>query len=1001
MSWLTKIAMKKRWLTFLIVAAVTGFSIWSTLMLQMELIPDIELPVTSVITVYPQAKPEKIMDEVTVHVESAISGMEGLDSIVSTVSEGSTFTMAMFDYGTHMDKVNETIKQNLAGLDLPQEVRNLPATMPQLDENPRLFAIDMNIMPLVMIGVTGDMLPGELEELTNDKITPRLKGIEGVYDDGVTVDGGTSKQMLVNLDADRLNAADLSMLQVIGVLGSQEYGNLGELKSTVIAEGTTLDNIGETRLGMPPGTAISRTNGQTSVIIYVMKEAEANTVTTANAVVDEIEEIKAELQGKVQMFTVLDQSEFIERSIGDLGRNALIGFILAAIVVFFFLMAFRASIVTAISIPLSLLLGFLVMRFLGITINLLTLSAMAIVVGRVIDNSIVVLEVIYRRMQQGEVFRDAAINGVREVVAPITSSTLATVVIFIPIAFIGGIVGEMFMPFALTMTIALIASLIVALMVIPPLSNFKISGKIKMGDKEAWYQRAYLPMLKWVMRHRASTIIIAAAIFLASFTLLPIIGTAFMPTMSEKMLTVEIEMPRGTDLATTEEAAILVEQVIAENPDVTIYQTDAGTSGSLMGGFSSMVGAGDRTATITLLLDPEVDLEQQAADLRRNLEGLVENGKVTVSAGEAEMGAMMGSGLDISIRGDDYNAIAVTGQELFNEIKDVYGIAELELILPEMEPKLDIAPDMAKMMSSGLTMEQLQQVSQEFMIMTMGTGVSKVDIEGETYEIYMNGIAGDLNSAETAAELRVGYPNTVMLGDIATVTLGEQQTNIQRIDEKLAVSITGTITAEDVGAVNMEIQQKINDMDLPEGVEVTMGGVMEMMQESFSGMFVAIIVAILLAYAVIVVTFRSFLKPIIIMVSLPLASIGALVGLLIAGYPLGVSALMGVLMLVGIVLTNAIVLIDLVEKLRRQGMATYDAIIEAGRTRMRPILMTALTTMIAMLPIAVGLGEGAVLSAELAVVVIGGLFSSTLLTLLVIPVLYSFVQGKKRRTAET
>ena len=998
MSWLTKIAMKKRWLTFLIVAVVTGVSIWSTLMLQMELIPDIELPVTSVVTIYPQAKPEKVMNDVTVKVESAISGMKRLDTIVSTASEGSTFTMAMFDYGTDMEKVNETIRQNLAGLDLPQGVRNLPNTMPQIKENPQLYAIDMNIMPLVMIGVTGNMLPGELEELTHEKIAPRLEQIEGVY--YISVDGGTSKQLLVNLDAEALNAADLSMSQVIGVLGSREYDNLDQLRGAVITEGIILDNIAETKLGMPPGTAISRTNGQTSVIIYVMKTAEANTVTTANAVIDELQDIKAELQGEVQMFTVLDQSEYIERSIGDLARNALIGFVLAAIVVFFFLMAFRASIVTAISIPLSLLLGFLVMRFLGITINLLTLSAMAIVVGRVIDNSIVVLEVIYRRIQHGEAFRDAAINGVREVVAPITSSTLATVVIFIPIAFVGGIVGEMFMPFALTMTIALIASLIVALMVIPPLSNFKISGKGKAEEKQTWYERAYIPMLKWVLKHRASTIIIAAGIFLASFTLLPVIGTAFMPTMSEKMLTVEIEMPRGIDLATTEEAAILVEQVIAANPDVTIYQTDAGASGSLMGGFTSMMGAGDRTATITVLLDPEVDLEQQAANLRQNLEGLVKDGTVTVSAGEAEMGAMMGSGLDISIRGDDYGAIAATGQQLFDEIKNVYGIAELELVLPDMEPKLDIIPDMAKMMSSGLSMEQLQQINQEFMVMMMGTGVSRVDIDSRTYEIYVNGIAGDLDSAETAAELRVGYPNTVMLGDIASVTLSEQQTNIQRIDEKMAVSIAGTITAADVGAVNMEIQQKINGMDLPEGVEVTMGGVMEMMQESFSGMFIAIIVAILLAYAVIVVTFRSFLKPIIIMVSLPLASIGALVGLLIAGYPLGVSALMGVLMLVGIVLTNAIVLIDLVEKLRRQGMATYDAIIEAGRTRMRPILMTALTTMIAMLPIAVGLGEGAVLSAELAVVVIGGLFSSTLLTLLVIPVLYSYVQGKKRKTAE-
>ena len=996
MTWLTKIALKKRWLTFLIVALITGASIWSTLTLQMELIPNIELPVTSVITVYPQAKPEKVMNDVTVHVESAISNIDGLDQLISTAAEGTTFTLAMFEYGTDMDKVNGTIYQNLAKLDLPPEVRGLPATMPQLKENPQLYAIDINMMPVVMVSLTGDMLPSQLEEIANTNIIPRLETIEGVYHVGV--DGGSNKQALVNLDAEKMNAAGVSISQVAAIIAGKEYSSLNQLENATLETDTLkLSDIAEVNLGMPPGTSVSRANGQTSVTVSVMKEAEANTVTVANAVIDELESIETTLGNNVRLITVMDQSEYIETSIGDLARNALIGFVLAVIVVFFFLMAFRASLVTAISIPLSLLVSFLAMRFLGITINLLTLSAVAIVVGRVIDNSIVVLEVIYRRMQQGEAFGEAALNGVREVAAPITSSTLATVVIFIPIAFVGGIVGEMFMPFAITMTIALIASLIVALMVIPPLSNFTVSRKGVAKEKHTWYQRAYIPTLKWSLKHRAATLIIAVLLFFGSFSLVPIIGTAFMPQMSEKMLTVDIELPRGTDLATTEEAAIKLEHVIGENPDVKVYQTSAGTSSSLMGSFSSLMGGGGSTASITVILDQEVDLEQQAADIRSNLEGMVEGSSVTVTTGNPMAGGMMGSSLDVSIRGDNYEDIASTGRLLFDELQDVSGLAELGLALSEMEAKLDIVPDPAKMMASGLSMEKLQQISQEFMLMTMGNTVSRVNIDGETYEVFVNGIARDLNSEETAKELMVGWPESVALGDIATVTLGEQQINVQRVNEKLAVSITGIITAEDIGSVNRAVQQKIDALPLPTGVEVTMGGVMEMMQESFSGMFIAIIVAILLAYAVIAVTFRSFLKPIIIMVSLPLASIGALVGLLLAGQPLGVSALMGVLMLVGIVLTNAIVLIDLVEKLRKKGMDTYDALVEAGRTRMRPILMTALTTMIAMLPIAVGLGEGTVLSAELAIVVIGGLFSSTLLTLLVIPAIYSLFSGTRRK----
>jgi HAE1 family hydrophobic/amphiphilic exporter-1 len=999
MSWLTKIALKKRWLTFLIIIAVTGVSIWSTLVLQMELIPNIEFPMTSIITVYPQEKPETIMDAVTVEVESAVSSIDRLDQLISTVSEGSTFTYAVFEYGTDMKKVNETIRQNLDELTLPQEVRNLPATTPQLDENPRVFAIDINAMPVVIVSLTGDMLPSKLKEIATDEIIRELENIEGVYHVGI--DGGSNKKALVNLDIESMNTAGIAMSQVAALLGTNQFQSMDNLKSLEMNTGTSLGDVAEIELGLPSGTTISRTNGQTSVSISVTKDTKANTVDVANAVIEKIDDMKPNLKNDVQLVTVLDQSEYIENSIGDLVRNALIGFALAVVVVFIFLMAFRASLVTAISIPLSLLIGFLVMRFLGITINLLTLSAMAIAVGRVIDNSIVVLEVIYRRMQHGEEFKDAAINGVREVATPITSSTIATVVIFIPIAFIGGLIGEMFMPFALTMTAALIASLIVALMVIPPMSNFKVSQFSDESDRITWYQRLYLPVLKWALNHKGATIAIAIVLFLGSFSLVPMIGTSFLPQMSEKMVVVDVELPKEADLVQVEQAAIMIEREIEDTVDSRVFTTSAGSSSSSMSSFSSMTGGGSNKASITVYLDQQADQDQIAAELRESLEGVVEGSTISVSSGNTMSSAMTNSGLDISIRGENYEDIASVSKELFTEIQDIDGLAELDLALASTEPKLNITPDMAKMMSSGLDMSSMAQMNQEFMMMSMGSTVSSVTLDGEVYEVYLNGIVPRLDNVESAEGLLIGYPDSVKLGDIADVSIGAQQTNIQRVDEKLAASITGIITDENVGAVNRAVQQKINTLSLPEGVEVTMGGVMEMMQESFSGMFMAILVAVVLAFAVIALTFRSFMKPIIIMISLPLASIGAMIGLLISGHPLGVSSLMGILMLVGIVLTNAIVLIDLVDKLRKDGMNTFEALVESGRTRMRPILMTALTTMIAMLPIALGFGEGTVLSAELAAVVIGGLFSSTLLTLLVIPVMYAITNRDKNESGET
>jgi len=385
----------------------------------------------------------------------------------------------------------------------------------------------------------------------------------------------------------------------------------------------------------------------------------------------------------------------------------------------------------------------------------------------------------------------------------------------------------------------------------------------------------------------------------------------------------------------------------------------------------------------------------------------VEEAAITVNTGPPGMSIMMGSSnLDISIRGENYEDIASAANKLFAELETMDGLAELEVDFISVEPKLDIEPDPARIMASGLPPEQLEHLEEEFLLMMRGGTVAQASLDGETYDVFLDGIAQDLDS-EMAAELRVGWPVSVALGDIATVEFGEQPTNIRRVDQMLAVSIDAEITKKNVGAVDREVQGKIDDLmidgqTLDElGVEVEMGGVIEMMEESFSSMYIAIIVAIVLAFAVLVVSFRSFINALIIMMSLPLASIGAFLGLLISGQPVGISAMMGVLMLVGIVLTNAIVLVTLVEQLRKRGLSAYDALIEGGRTRLRPILMTALTTMVAMFPLALGLGEGTLIAAELAIVVIGGLFSSTLLTLLVIPVLYSLSAGLRRRLSRT
>jgi HAE1 family hydrophobic/amphiphilic exporter-1 len=1001
MIWLTKIALKKRWLTILVAALVAGASIWATLTLKMELIPDIEFPMTTVITVYPQAQPEEVMSEVTVPVEGAIAGISGLKHITSTSTEGSSFVFAQFEYGTDMDKVNDIIAQSLSELDLPSEVRSLPETMPELGDNPRLFPIDINMMPVAILSLSGDVPAEELQQIAVEQVMPRLEAIDGVY--SVAVEGGAGDKILIDPAPEKMSQAGISLAQLIGALAVQQYDSLSDIEDAFLnTEGLRLKDVAGVSLGPAPGTAISRTNGETSININVTKDAQANTVTTANGVLSEVKEIESTLPAGLELVTILDQSEYIENSISDLTVNALIGSALAIVIVFLFLLAFRASLVTAVSIPLSLLIGFLVMRFTNITVNILTLSAMVIAVGRVIDNSIVILEVVFRHMQQGEGFRDAAINGVKEVVTPITSATIATVVIFIPLAFVGGIVGEMFVPFALTITFALIGSLLVALTVVPALSGFLGARKAKGEVRSSWYLNIYTSMLKWCLTHRVVTLVIAVVLFIGSFALLPIIGTSFMPEMNSNMLTVDIEMPEGTDLSVTNEAVMKVESVLSTNPDVLTYNTTVGSSSSTgIGLLSALIGGGggNNSASIMTIINPDARAQEVAETLRQDLGGLTQVGIISVESMQA-MSAQMISGLEISVHGDSYEDVALVATQLSSELEALPDVTDLETEFAVPQPQVIIEPDPLKVMTSGLSLEQIQGLEAEFLILRQGGTVAQVNLGGVQRDIFVEGVMEGVTDIEAVEEFLIGAPTPIAVKDIATVEFGEQVDNIQRIDQKIAASITGTITQEDVGAVNRVVQSKVDSLTLPAGVDISMGGIMEEMMGSFSGMFLAIGIAVLLAFVVLVVTFRSFRNPLIIMVSLPLASIGAMVGLLVTGHTLGVTGLMGVLMLVGIVLTNAVVLIAVVEQLRGDGLSPLDALLQGARTRLRPILMTALTTMIAMLPLAFGVGEGVIMATELAVVVIGGLFSSTLLTLLVVPVIYSLFRGRTRSSTK-
>jgi HAE1 family hydrophobic/amphiphilic exporter-1 len=1002
---LTKLALRSRVVTILLALAVAGVSIWAFLGLKVELIPDISFPYTTVFTVYPQATPDTVVNEVTSPIEKVVwdewSG-KGLKHVTSTSSAGMSMVMAEFEYGTDMTAVSDSLNEGISKLTLPQAVLNFPKLTGSNTKNPQIIPINMNIMPLMNLSLSGDLPPEQLKQIAITQIVPELAQVEGVL--RVDTEGGDKDQVVIAPDPDKMNRYGVSMAQIAGLLGTG-YSSLSDVENTSLGTANIkLSDIAIVSKSPPPFSAITRTNGRPSVGISVVKTETANTVETANAINARVAELKGKLSSDVTISTIFDQSDFIKGSINQLWEKAVIGGVLAILVVFLFLWAVRASLITAISIPLSLFIGFLCMRLTGITLNLLTLMAMALAVGRLIDDSIVMVEVIFRRLRRGENFKEAAIGGAKEVATPITTATLATVAIFIPLMFVGGIVGEIFIPFALTVTFAMLASLLVALMLIPALSKLLVSAKPKLITiRDNWYQKIYVRALKWTLGHRVTVVVVAVVLLIGSIGLLSVTGTSFMSgSMGEATITINIALPANTEISATSAVTAKVETLLSGDAAVRSFDSTIGTSATSMAGIMSAAqgGGGSNTATIIVYLKSDADLQQEVSAINQACQGITDNGYIAVSGSDS--GAGMGfsiSNVNLSIQGQNQEDIARVTAQLIEKLQGVNGIADLKSDLTTVVPKLNIAVDMAKAATAGLSATQMAQLQQEFiLLMNGGTLPDKtVRLDNESYPIYIKGVARNLSDAEQAKNLKIGFPQSVTLNDIADVAILELPSHVSHTDTVLSATITGTITDKNVGAINRAIQQQVNALPAHPGVDIVTAGIAEEMGNTFSRMFIAIIVAIVIVFLIVILMMRSIINPLIIMVSLPLAFIGSIPSLLISGHTLGVSALMGLLMLIGIVLTNAIVLVSMVEQQRKNGLSIQDALLEGGKTRLRPILMTALTTILAMIPMAVSASSGIMLSAELAIVVIGGMVSSTFLTLFVIPAVYSLVHRRQRQ----
>jgi HAE1 family hydrophobic/amphiphilic exporter-1 len=1035
---LTELAISKRSVTLLITLGLLLAGIFSWTSLNQELLPDIQLPYVVVVTPLPGASAQDVSTQVTQPIERSIGSVAKLSHINSSSVNSLSLVVASFAYGTDIKATIATISANVATLGLAQA--------------PTIQSFDINAFPslIVAIRATGTTTPDQLNALAQATIVPALQGIDGVSK--VDLGGETQYRLVVSLDPAKLAAKNVSIAQIQGVLSannmilpagslpvttdgstisipvSAQHQLILKQKDDLLALGVsvtvptagsattapTLVTIGD--LGTvdlvpvyPNGYAELNKNPSSAdagaaLVLSISKTSDANTVNTVEAVKAELDKLNAQSNGSFEIDTVSDSSTFIIESRDSLVREGGLGALFAILTIFVFLLSLRSTFVAAISIPVSIMTALVLMLVAGVTINIMTLGGLAIAVGRVVDDAIVVLENIYRHRGRGDSMRDACISGTREVASAITSSTLTTVAVFLPLGFVGGLVSQFFLPFALTVTFALLASLVCALTVVPVLASLFID-RIKLSPDEGpkphdtLVQRIYTPLLAAALHNRRSrwaVLGIAAVLVVGAGSLVPHIPTQFLNAGSQKQLSISVSPPSGTPSSGVLAESRVVESKLRTFSEVNLIEatvpseSDTGLS-ALSAAFS---GGAANAATIVVGLDGATNLDTEQTKLTNELASLQKTGWAIQVAQDSMTGS---SGISVVISGPVMADVTNATNAVMAELKPMKDLINVKSDVATPATQFDINVDPNKAIMDGTSTYGVQTEVHNALV---GTKAGTVALSGAPTDVYLQ-VAANL-TPETLSQMPVGVAK-MPLSSIATVTQTTNQARVSRVDQSPAATVSADPTSKDTGAVSTEIQKAIDKLQAEgklTGVTAKLGGVTEQMTQAFAGLFVSMAVAVLLVYIVMVLVFNSLVDPLVIMFSLPLATIGAFPALFLTQRPIGVSALIGFLMLIGIVVTNAIVLLDLVEQHRHKGMPMLDALMAGGRTRVRPILMTAIATMLALMPLALGLSEGEIIASELATVVIGGLFTSTFLTLIVIPVVYSLVEDAKVRTSK-
>lgn len=1021
---LVNFVLKNKLAVWLLTIIITASGIYSGTRMKMESIPDISIPYLIVMGVYPGATPEQVMDELSIPFEKSIESLEDVKAVYSTSSSNVAQVQVEYDYGIDMDEKKRQLEAALDNLTLPEGA-----------QEPTIMAISMNMMPVVALSVSSskeDIV--DLTSTVEDILLPKIEKIDGVA--SATITGQHIEQVSFKYDEEKMAALGLTedtvkqMIQASDMslsLGLYQF-TVGEQAVSVDGKVQSVDELKELLIPVTPSAtnpspfvrlgdiatievegkvqSVSRTNGKDAIAIQIVKGQDANTVTVVNAVKDLMKDEEKRLDG-LKVDISLDQGAPIEDSVFTMIEKAVFGGAIAVLIILLFLRDFKSTIISIISIPVSVFMALLLLNWMDITLNIMTLGAITVAIGRVIDDSIVVVENIYRRIHLKQekltgraLIREATI----EMFKPILSSTLVTVAVFAPLIFVGGMVGELFMPFALTMTFALGASLIVAITIVPALSHFLFRKKLYGEKQESQHKEVgklaiwYRGVLEKSLNHKIITSVIAILLLVGSIALTPLIGFSFMGSQEEKVMYLTYTPATGELADETAANVEKVEKELMKRKDVDILQVSI-TDANNVDPSAMMMGGGAGGALMYLIFDPDMEDFPKA---REEVEDYVFNIEQTgewKSQDFSSMGGMSSNEVSYTLYSDDLDKLRDAVNQVEGALKEIDGLEDIKSDNEDPYVEHVLKVEQKNVLQYGLTTAQI--------VMALNTHATKevlttVKNDGKDIEVI---VQRDAKAAATslddvlATEVPTALGTTMTIGELVDVEEGTTLNALARSKGEYFATVAGTIIDDDISKATSAADKKIDKLDLPKGVTTGVAGVAADMQETFTKLGIAMLAAIAIVYFILVVTFGEGLAPFAILFSLPFAVIGAFVGLFVTGQTISVSVMMGLLMLIGIVVTNAIVLVDRIIHMEHDGLNMREAILEAGATRLRPILMTAIATIGAMLPMAFGTGGSGLISKDLAITVIGGLLSSTLLTLVVVPIVYEMLSKmlKKNR----